>query len=634
MVKADIEELVETIQATKEMRDLPTTDTPTDSTREDQECLQHLRLTDPYLDKKRIEETKGGLLKDSYRWILDNDEFRQLQDDEQCRLLWIKGDPGKGKTMLLCGIVNELQKSKADTDLLAYFFCQATDLRMNNAVSLLRGLIYLLVEKQQSLLSHIRKKYDHARKALFEDTNAWVALTEIFTSILQDPSLNNTYLIIDALDECVTDLPKLLHFIEQKSSIYPRVKWIISSRNESNIERRLSLDKSGTRLSLERKGNAEKVSRAVNTYIDHCIPELADIQHNKDLQDSVRHEMQRKANGTFLWVSLVMKELKEVMAWDILQVLDEIPTELKEMYSRMMGQIKQLPRQDPELCRQVLSTVITTYRPLHLLELHALAGLPTLVKGVKQIITTIVRMCGSFLTIRNDNVYIIHQSARDFLSEEASHDIFPSGTRDVHKSISRKTLQIMSQTLSRDMYSLNAFGYPIEKVKQPDPDPLAAIRYSCIYWVDHLCTWNPDPSTDESVDLQDTGAIGSFLRKQYLYWLEALSLCKSLPKGVVSMAKLEALLQRRADKPELIKLVRDAHRFIMSHKWAIENSPLQAYISALIFSPTHSLVRDLFKKEEPDWITIKPDIGDKWAPCLQTLEGHSMGVNSSIDQFV
>jgi hypothetical protein len=99
-------------------------------------------------------------------------------------LLWIKGDPGKGKTMLLCGIVNELKKSMAKTDLLSYFFCQATDSRINNATAVLRGLLYLLVDHQPSLISHIRKKHNHADKAPFEDTNAWVALSEIFTNIL------------------------------------------------------------------------------------------------------------------------------------------------------------------------------------------------------------------------------------------------------------------------------------------------------------------------------------------------------------------------------------------------------------------------------------------------------------------
>lgn len=77
-----------------------------------------------------------------------------------------------------------------------------------------------------------------------------------------------------------------------------------------------------------------------------------------------------------------------------------------------------------------------------------------------------------------------------------------------------------------------------------------------------------------------------------------------------------------------MELVRDARRFIMSHKWVIENSPLQAYASALLFSPTRSLMRGLFKREEPSWIIIKPAMEDKWSPCLSTLEGHSDSVES------
>ncbi|KAF2193154.1 hypothetical protein K469DRAFT_795847 [Zopfia rhizophila CBS 207.26] len=39
----------------------------------------------------------------------------------------------------------------------------------------------------------------------------------------------------------------------------------------------------------------------------------------------------------------------------------------------------------------------------------------------------------------------------------------------------------------------------------------------------------------------------------------------------------------------------------MSHKLAIENNPLQAYASALLFSPARSLIRRHFRKEEPDY---------------------------------
>jgi hypothetical protein len=88
----------------------------------------------------------------------------------------------------------------------------------------------------------MRKKYDYTSKALFEDVNAWVTLSEIFTSILQDLSLKSIYLIIDALDECKANLDQLLDLISRTALISTRVKWIISSRNEPNIEARLRLN--------------------------------------------------------------------------------------------------------------------------------------------------------------------------------------------------------------------------------------------------------------------------------------------------------------------------------------------------------------------------------------------------------
>src|SRR5262245_1480646 len=66
----------------------------------------------------------------------------------------------------------------------------------------------------------------------------------------------------------------------------------------------------------------------------------------------------------------------------------------------------------------------------------------------------------------------------------------------------------------------------------------------------------------------------------------------------------------------------------MSHKLAIEKSSLYAYTSALLFSPNRSLIRDCFKREEPDWITINPPQQDEWSACLSTLEGHSSSVCS------
>jgi NACHT domain len=133
-------------------------------TGEDNCCLADLLLTNPRNEKIRIERTKGGLLTDSFRWILDNSEFQRWHGSNQSQLLWIKGDAGKGKTMLMIGVINELQQQVARpekspvTEVLSYFLCQGTDSRLKTAIAILRGMIYLTSE-QPSLISHVRKKY-------------------------------------------------------------------------------------------------------------------------------------------------------------------------------------------------------------------------------------------------------------------------------------------------------------------------------------------------------------------------------------------------------------------------------------------------------------------------------------------
>ncbi|KAF2730453.1 WD40 repeat-like protein [Polyplosphaeria fusca] len=592
-----------------------------------EKCTQDLHLTDPRRDKARIEETKGGLLEDCYHWILENPDFQRWRDNRQSRLLWIKGDPGKGKTMLLCGIIKELEKSMAKTAILSYFFCQATDSRINDATAVLRGLIYLLVYQQPSLVAHVRKKYDRAGKALFEDANAWVALSEIFTNVVQDPSLKSVYLVIDALDECVTDLPKLLDFIVQTSSVSSRVKWIMSSRNWPDIEERLEQAGDKVRLSLEL--NADFVSVAVRSYVRHKVSLLAKTKKYSDqIRDTVLDYLYANANDTFLWVALVCQNLEKISRVNIVTKLKAFLPGLKALYERMLQHI--MSSSDADLCGRVLAIVTIVYRPISLLELTALVEELDDMTDDLEAIQEVVSFCGSLLTIRDGIIYFVHQSAKDFLLKEAIHIVFPSGSEAVHYAIFSRSLLAMSSTLRRDIYGLGALGYPIDQVQQPEPDPLASLRYSCIYWVDHLHDCNLDLTTNAQQHLREEVTIDVFLSTRYLYWLEALSLCRCISSGVASMAKLRDLVQAGTNTFASNKLVYDAYRFILYHKVPIESFPLQTYASALLFSPSQSLIRRLFNQEAPDWVTVLPDMRDDWDACLQTLEGHTGGVKSVV----
>jgi hypothetical protein len=501
-----------------------------------QECIKDLRLTDPRLDKQRIEATKGGLLEQSYRWVIETSDFQQWRNSKLDRLLWIKGDPGKGKTMLLCGIANELKKFKHA--LLAFFFCQATDSRINYATAVLRGLIYLIVDQQPSLLLHVRRKYDQAGKVIFEDANAWFALKDILISILQDPILDTTYLLVDGLDECRGDLPKLLDLIAQTSSESHRIKWVVSSRNWPEIEKTFNNAAQKRSLCLELNDNS--VSAAVANFIQWKVDELAMRNNYKSVvRNAVQQHLALNANGTFLWVALVSQELSNLSAWKAIKKLKEFPSGLNALYQQMLDQI--VSSEDAELCIGILAVASTVYRPITLHELVVLVDMPDEVASEHEALVEIIGYCRSFLTLREGAIFFVHQSAKEFLVDKASKDPLLFRIQGLHSSIFSRSVQAMSRILKRNIYSLAAPGISIDQVKLPVPDPLATIHYPCLYWVDHIIECDALETTQNGI--KDGSSIYEFLNQSFLYWVEALSLMHGLSRCIEMIMKLEKWVQ-------------------------------------------------------------------------------------------
>ncbi len=151
----------------------------------------------------------------------------------------------------------------------------------------------------------------------------------------------------------------------------------------------------------------------------------------------------------------------------------------------------------------------------------------------------IIGLCGSFLIIRKRTISFVHQSAKDYLVEHASAEIFPDGHIGEQQQIVSHSIEAINKALQRDVYGLRHPGCSINKVEHPILDPLAPIRYACVCWVDHLCEIK---GSHNKVSLCDNGTIDIFLKKHFLHWLEVLSLIKSISDGVFVIAKLINLL--------------------------------------------------------------------------------------------
>ncbi|TFB05935.1 hypothetical protein CCMA1212_001361 [Trichoderma ghanense] len=589
-------------------------------TDEDKKCLRDLHVTDPRMDKTRIETTKGGLVQDSWRWILKHPDYQTWLHDDDKRLLWVKGDPGKGKTMLLCGLVDEITTRVGQSgSAISYFFCQATTPTINNHLAVLRGLIWLLTGQQPSLISHVREKYDSIGKDLFEGPNAWYSLTSIFRNILHDARLTTTYVIIDGLDECTTGLSELLELVKEVLPLQ-NVKWILSSRNWPEIQASLedTPDAEGVNLSLE--VNATVVAAAVDAYISEKASKVKLFKRNDKLREDVCNVIREKANGTFLWVAIVFQQLQRMKISfgglpALMNRLNELPKDLTELYDRMLQQIEDLDSiEESSLCRTVLGICVVAYQPLRLQELATLAGFKDEIAGPSEL-RILIETCGSFLTVKDETVYFIHQSSEEYLTtnSRAQSALFTHGTKEIHHKMAMHSVDTMGKVLCRDVYKLQDHAILIDDITTPEPDPLLSLRYSCSNWLRHLCI------SMARFDLRD-GRVLEFLKEHLLHWLEVVSLMRNSHQVVADVIHFEGLLQQHYPDSELLHLLHDMRRFTQHNSWIINNAPLQIYLSAILFTPKLSIVRSLFEEELLSWITVKPFVERHWGPCLQTIE--------------
>ncbi|KAK0707336.1 hypothetical protein B0H67DRAFT_495595, partial [Lasiosphaeris hirsuta] len=569
---------------------------------EDQ-CLRSLFITNPRVDKERIEaNTRGGLIENSHRWVLDHPTFKEWRDDPNARVLWIKGGPGTGKTMLLCGIIGELEvklkESPGKEDRLAYLFCDGSNGNTNSTVAVLRGLAHSLIAyapgpSSKRLLAYAVKEYKNAGPGLLQGPGAWYTMRSIFLDILRDlskqPGGGVTYLVIDALNECSTDLDNLLASITDGSGI-SRVKWLVTSRPRPDIAAALRVGKTREMHGLDLRDHTKELSRTVSAYVDRCARVLVS-REDGDLYEQVQKGLRDKTGGaTFLYTAHMFARVKNLEGLALLKALQEAALDALGLLTQADYHIRHLQDDARTHCCAVLASVALTYRPLYLSELRALSGIPP--KGM--VTDDVLQQCSSFFTIdERGATNFISQSAKDFLCGPDT-ELFPDGLGTEHYRIFSRSLQIMKGSLRRDMCGLE------RSVSEPPSNAdteswLATARYSCEYWIEHLID-----SQHDGPDVRDGGLLMEFLEEKYLFWLETMSWM-----GKIWLADLAA----------------DAHRFLEYNAQGIAARPLQAYASALVFTPTGCRLRHLFSSEEPGWVMVSAETEQKhWSPWVQGLD--------------
>jgi hypothetical protein len=568
----------------------------------DDKIMRKLFVINMKTELQSLQSRKDDLIPESFNWILDHPIFLKFADqdnDSVHRRLWIKGKAGMGKTMLLIGVVQKLedelgnqQETRFNPPYLSYFFCQGTNEKLNTATAVLRGLIWMLLRQDHSLIQHARVL---SEQNIDDNLSTFADLRNVFLGMLKSPIIRKVFLVVDALDECIDTKPSdgipgrshLLDLISLTSKEFPKVKWLLSSRDEFDIEMKFSKGKGNPGNSLQLELNSEVLARPVEAYI---VKKMSDLEERYiqewelgdgitpkakkiicDTLGIVTKKMKQKAGGTFLWVYLVFHRIKdeETALRKLPELVDKTPEKLEEIYDKMRRQIETSKDGNSSLCKKALSTATVANRPLRLSELQVLGEIPDEVP-----IHKIVKLCRFFRVAESDDnhktVYIIHESAKQWLENQLKEGFLEKGEGTDHltnaqTSLAKSCLRVLRVTLKKDVWNLGDPGIGIKDIQPrsrgkapqttddstqderplntvmhapvPEEDPLVSVTYAVLNWFDHIS--EVAIQHDESL----LRGVSDFMRNCFLYWLEALSLLHQMGKGATITLRLHRLFE-------------------------------------------------------------------------------------------
>ncbi|KIL85433.1 nacht and wd40 domain protein [Fusarium avenaceum] len=593
-------------------------------TEQDEADLRSVRVIDPQNVPKTIENRTEPLLREASSWILDPKQcpaFASWKDGKHslpsCRLLWISGQPGTGKTMLMITIIRDLEnenKNSSSSRTLSYFFCQKKEKGLANGRVMLRSLIWMLLKQQPGLMRHLRKKIKESGQDLYNDSNAFTALSDVFLDMLKDPILSPVYFIVDAIDECdmeTMSLKILFELIKESLEASVNVNWLVSSRPEDAAKAR-NWGIPNAPIDLD----AHTLQAPVAAYIAHKLQTLEGQPGYTELRlKEISDEIHQRASNVFLWVSVVLRALHSQSGWTAMKTLKTFPSELSDLFDSMMTRLER-GTDDLGFCQSVLANVFLAYSPLTLKELTVLADFES-----TDMTRYMVTLCSSFLTIDGETVSLLHESVREYLESNYERKLGQGQVVQGHATIYRRSIHAMSQ-LKENMYGTTDLGYNPCSSPPCHVNQLPCITYACLFWIDHLCK---SQRRDLEEELADNGTVICFLRMRLLHWLEALSL---IGRSYDSLGMLQRLRHVTSESTcyELSSFLAEAIRFVGKNSRTIATAPLQIYSSAILFSPKQSQIRNTFLHHIPRWVLIQPQTDDNWSShshILNDLKAYS-----------
>lgn len=449
-------------------------------------------------------------------WILEQPKVSSWATSPSgSEVLWLFGRPARGKSILASFLVHHLRDKGATVQ---HFFFRSGDETKRSVGALLRFLAFQLSTQLPSFRKSLVKLAEGGYKPKDAD---WKAIwKKLYVGLLfKMEHYTPIYWIIDALDESNAGQQVLELLADIQSSATP-IHVLVTSRFSPVLS--ASFGRIGSKLPSSML-SVDQDRSDMGIYVEE---ELQYLGWDPSVKEEVRKKILDQANDNFLWVHLILEEIKECHTDDdVRATLSELPPGMESLYQRMETTIARIRRPtDKSLSRQLFLWAIYARRSLSVEELRSL--LEADFGHILDMANTISRLCGHFIVIEGNNrVGLLHQTAREYLISTKNLP-FSLDASEAHNELFQKSLSVFMDRSLRSRLSTSEPKF---------------LQYRAASWVHHLRILGDTEGSDNQLDI----LVKFFTENSFPTWVQVLATLGQLKVLIETSHSLSSFIKRK-----------------------------------------------------------------------------------------
>ena len=361
-------------------------------------------------------------------------ELENLHEDNVTGVL-IMGDPGTGKSALSAQLVCSRTSSPTIYNhILGYHLCKHSDKNTQIAGKFVRNLAEMIARRLPEY-GYIVSNSSYIQRSLNSDCLDNQDPVGCFEQAILSPLKNlanvpekNWYLVIDALDECLTQSEtshSILYLLRQKLLRFPSwLKLILTSRNESSVFLKLNSVKKLI-IDPEDPRNLEDIELFLSTRFYREGPLLRQLKvlfGDDSIENTARliSVLLSKSQGNFLFVKEMLRH------WETSRQTQSdpygLPKSLGELYNSYFERLYN-GKEKFKPVRRILELLVSTFEPVTQNEIFHVIKMKEKSLDEDYDFKDRMKDLGHFLRYgRNGTVTLYHLSLSEWLTSESNQD--------------------------------------------------------------------------------------------------------------------------------------------------------------------------------------------------------------------